>query len=178
MRNFWIGLLATATLTISAFGQNSIGLQAPAMNSVMDTVAPDKSSSTGVQISGDTLVVSPPDSSADVPAAIVEYLDLTPVQIVAIQAQIEQQRVQAQSLIEQLTNSRRELIATTLQGRFDIRQVRKLAAQQARILEPLVVTNARLQTEIYKLLTVEQQRKLDEMRKETAALTHPSFAEW
>jgi hypothetical protein len=56
--------------------------------------------------------------------------------------------------------------------------VRKLAAQQARILEPLVVANARLQTEIYKLLTVEQQRKLDEMRKETAALTHPSFAEW
>jgi Spy/CpxP family protein refolding chaperone len=113
-----------------------------------------------------------------VPTAIVEYLDLRPVQIVAIQAQIEQQRVQAQSLIEQLTNSRRELIATTLQGRFDIRQVRKLAAQQARILEPLVVANARLQTEVYKLLTVEQQRKLDEMRKETAALTHPSFAEW
>jgi len=178
MRDFWIGLLASATLVISAFGQDSIGLQAPAMNSVMGTVAPDKSSSADVQISGDTLVVSPPDSSADVPTAIVEYLDLTPAQVVAIQAQIEEQRVQAQSLIEQLTNNRRELIATTLQGRFDIRQVRKLAAQQARILEPLVVASARLQTAIYRILTVEQQRKLDEMRKETAASTHPSFSGW
>ena len=178
MRDFWIGVLATATLVISAFCQNSIGLQAPAINSVMGIVSPDKSSSAEVQISGDTLVVSPPDSSADVPRAVVEYLKLTPAQIVAIQAQIEEQRVQAQSLIEQLTNNRQELIATTLQGRFDIRQVRKLAAQQARILEPLVVANARLQSEIYKILTVEQQRKLDEMRRETAALTHPSFTEW
>jgi len=37
-----------------------------------------------------------------------------------------------------------------------------LAAQQTRILEPLVVANGRLQTEIYKILTVEQQRSLME----------------
>ena len=131
-----------------------------------------------VQVSGDTLVVSPPDSSPDLPAAIVSYLDLTPLQIAAIQAQIAVQRGQVQSLMQQLTNNRWELIATTLKGQFDIRQVRKLAAQQARILEPLVVANARLQTEIYKILTVEQQRKLDEVRKATAGLTHSSFTEW
>jgi Spy/CpxP family protein refolding chaperone len=131
-----------------------------------------------VQVSGDTLVVSPPDASLDVPAAIVSYLDLTPLQIAAIQAQIAVQRRQVQSLMQELTNNRWQLIATTLKGQFDIRQVRKLAARQARILEPLVVANARLQAEIYKILTVEQQRKLDEMRKETAGLTHPSFTEW
>jgi hypothetical protein len=131
-----------------------------------------------VQVSGGTLVVSPPDSSPDVPTDIVKYLDLTALQIAAIQAQIAIQRGQVQSLMQQLTNNRSELIATTLKGRFDIRQVRKLAAQQARILEPLVVANARLQTEIYKILTLEQQRKLDEMRKEAAGLTHPSFTEW
>jgi len=131
-----------------------------------------------VQVSGDTLVVSPPDSSSDVPTAIIEFLDLTPLQIAAIQAQIAVQRVQVQSLMKQLTNNRRELIATTLKGHFDIRQVRKLAAKQARILEPLVVANTRLQTEIYKILTVEQQRRLDVVRKETAGLIHPSFTEW
>jgi len=125
-----------------------------------------------VQVSGDTLVVSPPDSSSDVPTAIIEFLDLTPLQIAAIQAQIAVQRVQVQSLMKQLTNNRRELIATTLKGHFDTRQVRKLAAKQARILEPLVVANARLQTEIYKILTVEQQRRLDVVRKETAGLIH------
>jgi hypothetical protein len=104
-----------------------------------------------VQVSGVTLVVSPPDSSPDVTTAIVKYLNLTPLQIAAIQAQIAVQRGQVQSLMGQLANNRRELIATTLKGQFDISQVRKLAAQQARILEPLVVANARLQTEIYKI---------------------------
>ena len=230
MKGCWIGIVGTGALVISAFGQNGVGLQAPAINTAVAIVSSDNSSSakilerqvalspgpghliqvgeprvsgsmrfqflsTGhmmlddqpqketepvseVQVSGDTLVVSPPDSSPDEPAAIVTYLDLTPLQIVAIQAQIAEQRGQAESLMKQLTNNRRELIATTLKGRFDIRQVRKLAAQQARILGPLVVANARLQTEIYKILTVEQQRKLDEMRKETTGLTHPSFTEW
>jgi len=230
MKGCWIRILGTGALVISAFGQTDVGLQAPAIYSVLGTVSPDKSSitailetevalqpgpgcllrvsepyssglmrfqlpSTGhkvlddqpqketepeseVQVSGDTLIVPPPDSSPDVPAAIVSYLDLTPQQIAAIQAQIAVQRGQVQSLMQQLANNRRELIATTLKGQFDIRQVRKLAARQARILEPLVVANARLQTEIHKILTDEQQRKLDEMRKETAGLTHPSFTEW
>ena len=221
MKACWIGILGTGALVISAFGQTGVGLQAPAINSVLGTVSPDKSSITAiletevalqpgpgcrlrvsepyasglmrfqllstayqmladqpqektdlseVQVSGDTLVVSTPDSSPDVPAAIVKYLDLTPLQIAAIQAQIAVQRGQVQSLMEQLTNNRWELIATTLKGQFDIHRVRKLAAQQARILEPLVVANARLQTEIYTILTIEQQRKLDEMRKQTAEM--------
>jgi hypothetical protein len=197
MKGCGMVVLGACALVISAFGQNDVGLQALATNSLVGTVSPDKglqSPSTGhqmlddqaeneteqvseVQIAGETLVVLP-DASRDVPTAIVEYLDLTPVQIVAIQAQIAEQRGQAKSLMKQLTNNRRELFATTLKGQFDLRRVRKLAAQQARILEPLVVSNARLQTEIYKILTVEQQRKLDEMRKETAGLTHPSFTEW
>jgi len=229
MKGCWIRIVGTAALVISAFGQNGVGLQAPAINTAVAIVSSDNSSivailklrvslpgpcyliqvgeprasgltrfqflSTGnqmlndqpqeetapsseVKVSGDTLVVSPPESTPDVPAAIVSYLELTPLQIAAIQAQIAVQREQVQSLMQQLTNNRRELIATTLKGQFDIRQVRKLAAQQARILEPLVVANARLQTEIYKTLTVEQQRKLDEMRKETAGLAGPSFTEW
>ena len=229
MKGCWIGIVGTTALVISAFGQNGVGLQAPAINTAVAIVSSDNSSivailelrvslpgpcyliqvgeprasgpmrfqllSTGhkmlddqpqketesvseVQVSGDTLLVSPPDSSSDVPTAIIEFLDLTPLQIAAIQAQIAVQRSQVQSLMQQLTNNRRELIATTLKGQFEIRQVRKLAAQQARILEPLVVANARLQIEIYKILTVEQQRKLDEMRKETAGLTNPPFTEW
>ncbi len=207
MKGCWIGILGTGALVISAFGQSGVGPQTTVTHSVPGTVSHDNSRpyasefmrfqllSTGhpmlgrqpqeetepvseVQVSGDTLVVSPPDSSPDVPTAIVKYLDLTPLQVAAIQAQIAVQRGQVQALIQQLTNNRWELIAITLKGQFDIRQVRKLAAQQARILEPLVVANARLQTEIYKILTVEQQRKLDEVRKETGGLTHSSFTEW
>jgi len=89
-----------------------------------------------------------------------------------------EQRGRVQSLMQQLTNNRWELIVSTLKGQFDNHRVRKLAAQQARILEPLVVANARLQTEIYTILTIEQRRKLDEMRTETAGVTRPSFTEW
>jgi hypothetical protein len=198
MKGCWIGILGTSALVISAFGQNGVGPQALATNSRLGVVSPDKRlllPSTGrkmaddqtqteteqvseVQVSGETLVVLPPDASHNVPTAIVEYLDLTPLQIAAIQSQIAVQRGQVQSMMKQLIDNRRELIATTLKGRFDIHQVRKLAAQQTRILEPLIIANAHLQTEIYKLLTVEQQRKLDGMRKETAGFTNPYFTEW
>jgi len=94
-----------------------------------------------VQVSGDTLVVSTPDSSPDVPAAIVKYMNLTPLQIASIQAQIAVERGQVQSLMEQL-----QTIVGTHRDHFEravrYSSVRKLAAQQARILEPLVVANA------------------------------------
>ena len=131
-----------------------------------------------VQNSGDTLVVPPPDSAPDVSQAIVKYLELTPAQIAAIQVQIEEERGRVRPLVKRLAKNRLALTAATLNGRFDVRQVRDLAAQQARILEPLIVANARLQTKVYEILTIEQQRKIDGMKKETAGLTHPSFTEW
>src|SRR5882724_11002133 len=131
MKGCWMGIVGTGALVISAFGQNGVRLQAPAINTAVETVSPDNSSSatilepqvalspgpghlvqvgeprasgsmrfqllsTGhrmlddqpqketepvpeVQVAGDILVVSPPDSSADVPTAIVKYLNLTPL---------------------------------------------------------------------------------------------------
>ena len=109
----------------------------------------------------------PPDSSPDVSQAIVKYLDLTPLQIAAVQAQNEKERGRVRPLVKRLAKIRRGLIAATLEGRFDVRQVLDLAAEQSRIQEQLIVANARLQAKAYKILTVEQERKLDGMRKET-----------
>jgi len=130
-----------------------------------------------VQSLGDTLVVSPPDSSPDLSQAIVKYLKLTPVQIAAIQSQIEEERGRVRPLVKRLTRNRQALTAATLKRRFDVRQVRDLAGELSRIQEQVIVANARLQVATYKILTVEQQRKLDGMRKETAGLTHPSLTE-
>jgi Spy/CpxP family protein refolding chaperone len=131
-----------------------------------------------VQNSGDTLVVPSPDSAPDVSQEMVKSLALTPAQIATIQMQIEKERGQVQPLVKRLARNRRALIAATLNGRFDVDRVRDLAAQQARILESLIVANARLQTQVYKILTIEQRREFDEMKTETAGLTHPSFTEW
>jgi Spy/CpxP family protein refolding chaperone len=129
------------------------------------------------QSSGDTLVAPPPDSSPDVSQAIAKYLELTPLQIAAIQAQIQKERGQVRPLVRRLAKNRRALIAATLKGRFDARQVRDLATEQSRIEEQLIVANARLQANVYKILTLEQQRKIDGMRTETAGLTKPPFLE-
>jgi len=143
-----------------------------------DKIQKEAKQESEVQSSGETLVVPPPDSSPDVAQAIARDLELTPVQIAAIQAQIEKERGRVRPLAERLATNRRALIAATLKGQFDVRQVRHLAEKQSRIQESLIVANARLQTDVYKILTAEQQRKLDGMRKETAGLTHPSFTEW
>jgi Spy/CpxP family protein refolding chaperone len=143
-----------------------------------DKIQKEAKQESEVRSSGETLVLPPPDSSPDVSRAIAKDLELTPVQIAAIQAQIEKERGRVRPLTERLATNRRALIAATLKGQFDGRQVRDLAAQQSRIQESLIVANARLQTDVYKILTADQQRKLDGMRKETAGLTHPSFTEW
>ena len=95
-----------------------------------------------------------------------------------MQAQISNDRKQAQPLLEQLENSRRNLISNTLNGKFDGKQVQALAEEQSDILKQLIVANARLETKLYKLLTSEQQRKLDELRRQTMASVKASFPEW
>jgi len=123
------------------------------------------------------VVVASPAPSTDTPTGMIEYLGLTRSQIAAIQTQITEERGQVQPLVQQLAINRRALIAATLSGRFDANQVRNLAAEQSQILEQLINANARLQAKIYKVLTPEQQQKLDAMRQ-TVASAKPSFTEW
>src|SRR6516162_5535052 len=123
------------------------------------------------------VVVASSAPSTDTPTGMIEYLGLTRLQIAAIQTQITEERGQVQPLVQQLATNRRALIAATLSGRFDANQVRNLAAEQSRILEQLITANARLQAKIYKMLTAEQQQKLDAMRQ-TVASAKPSFTEW
>jgi hypothetical protein len=73
---------------------------------MLDDQLQEETPVSGVRVSGDTLVVSPPAASPDVPTAMVKHLGLTPIQIATIQAQIAEQRGQVQSLMEQFTNNR------------------------------------------------------------------------
>ncbi len=81
-------------------------------------------------------------------------------------------------LLEQLDNSRRALIANTLNGRFDVQKVRALAAEQSTILQQLIEANAELEAKVYSILTSEQQRKVDELRSQTMATMKTRFPEW
>jgi Spy/CpxP family protein refolding chaperone len=45
------------------------------------------------------------------------------------------------------------------------KQIKTLADAQATLLAKVIVANARMQSEIYKLLTREQQRELDDLKR-------------
>ncbi len=110
-------------------------------------------------------VAVPLPSSSDVSQAIVDYLGLKPVQVAAVQALIVTQRKETQPLLDKLSEKQASLTAATLNGNFDEKQIRRLAAEQSKILEQLIFANAELEARIYETLTPEQRRKLDEIRK-------------
>ena len=117
-------------------------------------------------------------SSPDISRQIAGYLDLDPAQIAAIQAEISADRRQVQPLLDQLDKNRRELIANTLNGKYDVKQVEALAAAQSRILRRLIVANTLLETKLYRILTSEQRRKVDELRRVIMASGKASFPVW
>jgi Spy/CpxP family protein refolding chaperone len=133
---------------------------------------------TAPQTSGDTVIIPPQTSSPDVSAQIVSYLNLNPAQIAAMQAQISEDRKQVQPLLDRLEESRRKLIAIKLNGKFDTDKVKTLAAEQSQIIKQLIVANALLETKLYRMLSSEQQEKLDQLRRQTLASAKASFPEW
>ena len=67
-------------------------------------------------------------------------------------------------LLAQLRSVREKLLALDVQH-SNKRNIKNLADEQAALLAKFIVANTRMQSEIYKLLTPEQQRKLDNLRR-------------
>jgi len=124
--------------------------------------------SPGLLTAGDAQLVPPPSSSAGVTPTIAQYLELNPAQIAAIQELIEEDRHQKQPLIEKLADSRRKMSAVMSNGIVDEKKIELLAAEQAEILEQEIISNAQFETKLYRTLTSEQKRKLDQLRKSGA----------
>ena len=122
---------------------------------------------TSPQISGSVLVIPPVVCSPDIPNQLVDYLQLTPLEIQALQTKVTEQCKQVQPLVEQLEKSRSKLLAMKLNGKVDDREVQALAAEQSQIIKQLIVANSQLETKLYNALTSEQQRKVDGLLRQT-----------
>jgi len=122
---------------------------------------------TAPQVSGNPLIVPPQACSPVIPQPIVDYLRLTPVQIKSLEAQVMEQCQQVQPLVDRLKKSRLKLISAKLNGKVGDREVQALAAEQSRIIKQLIVANSQLETKLYGMLTTEQQRKMDELLRQT-----------
>jgi len=125
---------------------------------------------TASQISGSALVIPPMVCSPDIPRQLVDYLQLTPQEIQALQAQVSEECSKAQPLVGQLENSRRKLMSMKLDGKADDKKIQAAAAEQSQIIKQLIVLNSQLETRLYNLLTKEQQRKVDELLRQTLNL--------
>jgi len=108
----------------------------------------------------ETVMVALPFSSFELNPSLAEYLNLSQSQIEAIQ-QVMATRTGKRSASDCATESRKGEAAGRRCPQPNDKNIKVLADTQAGLLAKLIVANSRVQSEIYKLLTPEQQEKLD-----------------
>jgi hypothetical protein len=126
--------------------------------------APDDKSDASPTDNNEIVLVELPFSSFELTAAVAERLNLTQSQKEAIQQVMTRDRHQMEPLMAQSRSISEKLLALAPQ-QSNKKQIKTLADAQAALLAKFIVANARMQSEIYKLLTPEQQRKLDDLKK-------------
>jgi hypothetical protein len=124
----------------------------------------DKSEASPPNENNEIVLVELPFSSFELTAEVAEHLNLTQAQKEAIQQLMARERQRMEPLMAQSRSVREKLLALDLQH-SDKKEIKTLADTQAALLAKFIVANARMQSEIYKLLTPEQQRKLDGLKK-------------
>jgi len=130
-----------------------------------------------MEASGETLVVPPPAFSPKIPESVVKSLELTPPQIAIIQVRVAEAQREIQPLLQRLLEHKKEIVIATHTKQPSNRRIRKLAVEQSRILQQLIVANLRLQQNIYSILTAEQRQKLASTDQETVDVTTRLFAQ-
>ena len=127
-------------------------------------VEPDDKSDASPTDDDQIVLVELPFSSFELTEGVAEHLGLTQSQKDAIQQVMARERHNMEPLFGQLRSVREKLLALDIQH-SNKKDIKTLADAQAALLAKFIVANARMQSEIYKLLTPQQQRKLDELKK-------------
>lgn len=113
------------------------------------------------------VMVALPFSSLQLNPSIIEYLDLSPAQVESIEKLLSDERRNLLPLMAKMQETRAQLLNVTDQGQStDNKEVKALAATQARDLTKLIVANSQMRTKIYQLLSPTQQKKLDEFQRQ------------
>jgi Spy/CpxP family protein refolding chaperone len=121
---------------------------------------------TSPQVSRSALVIPPVVCSPDIPNQLIDYLQLTPREIQALQAQVSEECSQVQPFVDRLEKSRRKLMSMKLDGKADDNEVQAAAAEQSQIIKQVIVMNSQLETKLYSMLTTEQQQRVDELLRQ------------
>ncbi len=126
--------------------------------------APDDKSEASPTDDNEIVLVELPFSSFELTPAVAEHLSLTQSQKEAIQQVMTRERRTMEPLMAQLRSIREKLLALD-PHHSNKKEIKTLADGQAALLAKFIVANARMRSEIYRLLTPEQQRKLDDLKR-------------
>jgi hypothetical protein len=118
----------------------------------------------------EVVMVALPFSSLQLNPSLASYLSLTPSQVEAIQRVMMREQHSLEPLMTQLRTTRKKLLALGSEH-VNEKQVKALADTEASLLARLIVTNARMQSKIYKILSLEQQKKLSDLERTQSAVT-------
>jgi hypothetical protein len=117
---------------------------------------------------GETVLVALPFSSLQLNPSLIQSLQLTQEQAVAIEELMENERRNLEPIMVEIRTAARRLLWLN-RGRVDDKdseeEVHAIAASQAAALSKLVVANSHMHARIYQLLNGEQRRKLDELER-------------
>jgi len=116
--------------------------------------------------STDIISVDLPFSSLQFNPAVAEYLGVSTAQMEKINGLIDQQRQALSPLVLEARDISQKLVAASGHGASNS-EINGLAKKQAAIVAKVIVAQARLQAQIYGLLNVQQQRKLDLLKDST-----------
>ena len=121
----------------------------------------------GTSEQNELVMVALPFSSLQLNPSVIEYLDLSSAQVESIDKLLSDERRNLLPLMAKMQETRAQLLNVTEQGQtMDNKEVKALAATQARNLTKLIVSNSQMRTKIYQLLSPTQQKKLDEFQRQ------------
>ena len=126
--------------------------------------APDDKNEASHTDDNEIVRVELPFSSFQLTAEVAEHLGLTQSQKQAIQQVMTREHHKMEPLMAQSRSIREKLLALDPQH-SNKKEIKTLADAQAALLAKFIVANARMQSEIYKLLTAEQRRKLNDLKR-------------
>jgi len=113
------------------------------------------------------VMVALPFSSLQLNPSLTTYLSLTPSQVEAIQQIMVREQHSLEPLMTALRTTGEELLPIGSEH-VNAKQVKALADREASLLARLIVANARMQSQIYKILRPEQQKKLSDLERARA----------
>jgi len=118
----------------------------------------------------EVVMVALPFSSLQLNPSLVTYLSLTSSQVDAIQQIMMREQRSLEPLMTALRTAREKLLAIGSEH-VNEKQVKALADTEASLLARLIVANARMQSQIYKILRPEQKKKLSDLERTQGAVT-------